>query len=93
MGRIIRKSIWLRITLCVVAMSVPIFFIGAGANQVTEERSDRKITRKAEIEQWKTILAEMSDEIPEGHRKTWLRIAEKDPEFLLKVTTTYKKGK
>ena len=82
--------IWFRITISVVAMVISVFFIGAGANQVTEERTDRKICRKAEIENWKAILAEMADEIPAEHRKEWYRIASKDPEFLLKLTAEYK---
>jgi len=90
MGRIIKRSIWLKITLCLAAMFVSILFIGAGANQVTEERSDRKICRTAEIENWKAILADMAEEIPAEHRKEWYRIASKDPEFLLKLTTKYK---
>ena len=90
MGRMIKRSIWFRITFCVAIMVVSLFFIGAGANQVTEERSGRKICRKAEIERWKAILAEMGEEIPVEHRKEWYRIASKDPEFLLKLTAEYK---
>lgn len=90
MGKMIRKSLLLRITISLVAISISIFFIGAGANQVTEERTGRKTCRKAEIENWKGILAEMADELPVEHRKEWFSIASKDPEFLLKLTTEYK---
>lgn len=90
MGRIIKKSIWFRITVCFVAMMISVFFIGAGANQVNEERSGRKICRKTEIENWKTILAEIAEEIPAEHRKDWYRIASKDPEFLMKLISEYK---
>ena len=90
MGRIIRKSIWLRIAFCFMAMVISIFFIGAGANQVTEELSGRKVCRTAEIENWKAILADMAEEIPAEHRKEWYRIASRDPEFLLKLTAEYK---
>ena len=90
MGRIIKRSKWFRITISVVVMVVSIFFIGAGANQVTEERTGRKTCRKAEIENWKSILAKMAEELPAEHRREWYRIASKDPELLMKLTASYK---
>jgi len=89
MGRI-KKNIWFKITVCVSVMTVSILFIGAGANRVTEERSGRRICRKTEIENWKSILADMAEEIPLEHRKEWYRIASKNPELLLKLTAEYK---
>ena len=42
------------------------------------------------IENWKSILSEMAAELPTEHRKEWYRIASKDPEFLMKLTASYK---
>jgi len=91
MRKMIKRSIGMRIMLSLFAMTVSLVFLGAGANQVTEECSDRKISRKAEVERWKVILSKMSDEIPATHRAEWLKITSKSPELLLKVTASYRR--
>ncbi len=80
----------MRITLSLIALTVSLLFIGAGANQVTEERSDRKVSRETEIKCWKTILTGMAEEIPSEHRKIWISMVKKDPESLLKMTASYR---
>jgi hypothetical protein len=91
MGKLLKRSIGMRIILSLFALAVSLVFLGAGANQVKEECSDRKLSRKAESERWQSILLKMSEEVPESHRIEWLRIASKRPELLLKLTGFYQK--
>ena len=92
MGKIIRKSIGMRILLSLIALSVSLVFLGAGANQVSEECSSRINSRKVEIKQWKSILADMSEDIPAEHRYEWLRITSENPEMMMKIVATYRKN-
>ena len=92
MGKRIRKDIGMRIILSAAAFSISLIFLGAGANSVSEERSDRKILRKVEIKQWNKILTDMSAEIPAEHRSEWCRMMSEDPERLLKITALYRRN-
>ena len=92
MGRIIRKSIGMRLMVSLLTLSISLVFLGAGANQVSEECSNRKISRKVEIKQWKYILAEMSEEIPAEHRCEWQRIVSENPEMMMKITSSYRRN-
>jgi len=77
--------------LSLFALTVSLVFLGAGARQVTEECSNRKISRKAEVERWKVILSEMSKEVPAVHRAEWRRMISEKPESLLKLTALYRR--
>ncbi len=90
MEKILKKRIGMRIMLSLIALSVSLVFLGAGANQVSEECSDRKISREAEIKKWKSILSGISKEIPMEHRGEWLRMTSDNPELMMKVAAAYR---
>ena len=90
MGKIIRKSIGMRIMLSLIALSVSLVFLGAGANKVSEECSDRITSRKVEIKQWKSILSGISEEVPMEHRDAWLKMTSEDPEMMMKIAAAYR---
>ena len=81
------RDFWIKISLPLIAVSLSMFLLGAGANQVTTERSDRHISRTNEIEKWNRILEKMSTEIPEKYRKEWIQLMKKNPEKLFKTVS------
>ena len=92
MARIIRKNLGMRVMFSLLALGISLVFLGAGANQVSEECSNRKISRKVEIKQWRCILVEMSEEVPAEHRCEWLQVASEKPEMMMKIASSYRRN-
>ena len=86
MKNLIKRVLEFRVLVCLSVTTVSIFLLGAGANNVTTERFDRKASRNTEIKEWHKILNNISDEMPSEYRSEWQEISKTNPELLLKVT-------
>ena len=91
MGKFIRKNIGLRLLVCGITMSVSLFFLGAGASQINEKRRDRTETRKNEIGKWQAILQKFGEDLPDGQRAEWMKMASRNPEKMLKIASHYRR--